>query len=184
MEAADASRPMTMVFAEKTGLCFDSCRGRVRYRRGEWNETALRPMKGLLRQSVMGPAVVLRAGRSTCSQGMSGLGVSLPISKRGGWVVAQSVRPSPDRDDLGRPRSKLAREGLRTADELFAALRRAGEEFHVSVTDRLLASFPRRWDMAIAVPGKPISQPMSSHVVLRRQDIWQGTVPGLTRVED
>jgi hypothetical protein len=60
--------------------------------------------------------------------------------------------------------SSLSRDGLRAEDELFAALQKVWEELDMSVTNRLVASFRRRLEMAVEVRGNTISQLLSSHM--------------------
>jgi hypothetical protein len=50
---------------------------------------------------------------------------------------AESVRSQPDRGAWSVVGSSLSRDGLRTEDELFAALQKAWWEHDVSVTDSL-----------------------------------------------
>jgi hypothetical protein len=69
------------------------------------------------------------------------------------------------------PGSSLSRDGLRTEDELFAALQKVWGELDMSVTNRLVASFRRRLEMAVEVRGNTISQLLSSHMSPRPQGV-------------
>ena len=57
--AEEAGRPMRIVFSDESRFCLDSDRRWVRYRRGEWNATAMRLMakfpKGVMVWGAIGP---------------------------------------------------------------------------------------------------------------------------------
>ena len=80
--------------------------------------------------------------------------------------------------------TSLDRDGLKTEDELFAALQAVWDGLDMSVTNRLVASFKRRLEMVVEVRGNTISQLLSSHMDPRPQDVREGVIPIFTEEDD
>ena len=78
----------------------------------------------------------------------------------------------------------LERENVKRENELFAALRAVWDGLDMSVTNRLVASFKRRLEMAVEVRGNTISQLLSSHMAPRPQDIRDCVIRLFTEEDD
>jgi hypothetical protein len=134
-----------MVFPDEGRFCLDGNRRWVKYRRGQWNGTALRLMTSFPKGVMVGSSESLRIVEESSMVAQCGQlhGHLQWLFKQGGaaghkaglTALFQAVnvlaRWPPKRCDLN-PRgmarsvagSSLSRDGLRTEDELFAALQR------------------------------------------------------------
>jgi transcriptional regulator with XRE-family HTH domain len=222
----NAGRRVVIVFSDESRFCLDCDRRWVRYRRGEWNETAFRLMTkfplGVMVWGAIGPGYKSPLIRCSAGVGSAEYLEILRLSKmvedcdaRYGhrqWCFQQDGAPAhragltltslyeavnvlpgwpANRCDLnpiemlwGVLGSRLPRDRLQTPDDLFSALERLWEDLDFSVTDRLVASFPSRLDMAVQVRGNTISQLLSSHMAPRPQDVRIGDVPVFSAMDD
>jgi hypothetical protein len=201
MDAAEAAgRPVIIVFSDESRFCLGRDRRWVRYRRGQWNQTALKLMikfpKGVMVWGSIGPGYKLPLIQ--CSAGV-GSEQYLRILRESDamtqcdqlyghrqWLFQQDGAPAhragltlrapfeavdvlagwrPNWCDLNPMEmawsvagSSLSRDGLRTEGQLFAALQKVWGGLDISVTNRLVASFRRRPEMAVEVRGNTISQ--------------------------
>jgi hypothetical protein len=80
--------------------------------------------------------------------------------------------------------SNLSRDGLRTEDEVFAALQKVCGELDMSVTTGLVARFSSRLEMDVDVRGNTISQLQSSHRSPRPHGVWEGEIALFTPEDD
>ena len=83
----------------------------------------------------------------------------------------QPVRSYPLEIAWGMLGAKLARGGLRTGDELFAALQRMWNDVDLAFANRLAASFELGLGMVMEVSGNTVSHWLSSRMRPKPQDV-------------